>query len=566
MLASALATDARGSRSAVLRRFSGPTRRPAFWIALWTLAVAVELVVLTAVLTADPPVDGPRAVFRLVGGAFVACGLIAWRRRPDSYSGPLMVATGFGLLIEPLAAAVDTPVIRFLGDLFEDAWGIAAIALLLSFLNGGRIEGTTERVLIGAVVLQTVAEFLRHLFLERDGNLLLVHADAAIADAFVALFLFLTFFTCIGTAIVIGVRWKRASAPRRRAMLPSVAGISCLLLFAGTNGASSVPLAWLAVCSLLVVPLAFLAGLLRSRLARGGLSDLFGELRTLRGAELQARLAKLTGDPSLVVAYQRPDGDYADSDGAPVALGAGRSVAPLSGAALVYDEALDEDPALIEAVAAAATIALEQEQLQGSRQRWIAAGDSERRRLERDLHDGAQQRLVVVAMQLQLIGADIRRDPASAEALVTSASDELARSLEELRELARGIHPAVLEHGLASALTSLSARSAVPTAVSCAPLGEVPRPVELALYFVTCEALANVAKYAQATAASIRVWRTGAGVAIEIADDGIGGARATGGSGLSGLEERVEALAGRLLVTSPAGAGTVVSAELPCAS
>jgi signal transduction histidine kinase len=569
MLASALATDARGSRSdAVLRRFSGPTRRPAFWIALWSIAAGVELLALASIVFADEPVPGYRGFFRLVGGVFVACGLVGWRRRPDSYSGPLMVAMGVGLLVEPVFALFESPTIGLLGDLFEDSWGVAAIALLLSFLNGGRIEGTAERVLLAAVVLETVAEFFRHLFLERDGNFLLVYADAAIADAFVAVFVLLTLFTCIGTAVVIGVRWKRASAPRRRAMLPSVAGISCLLLFAAANGASSVPLAWLAVCSLLVIPLAFLAGLLRSRLARGGLSDLLGELRTLRGTELQARLAKATGDPSFVVAYRQPDGAYADTAGAPVALSPrkGRSVASLDGAALVYDEALDEDPALIEAVAAAATIALEQEQLQSSRQRLIAAGDSERRRLERDLHDGAQQRLVVVAMQLQLIGADIRRDPAAAEALVTSASGELARSLEELRDLARGIHPAVLEHGLASALTSLSARSAVPTAVSCDPLGQVPRPVELALYFVACEALANIAKYAQATAASIRLWRTGTGVAIEIADDGVGGARATSGSGLRGLEDRVEALAGHLLVTSPVGAGTVVSAELPCAS
>jgi signal transduction histidine kinase len=566
MLASALATDARGSRSdAVLRRFSGPTRRPAFWIALWSIAVAVEALALASIVFADEPVPGYRGFFRLVGGVFVACGLIGWHRRPDSYSGPLMVAMGVGLLVEPVFALFESPTIRLFGDLLEDAWGIAAVALLLSFLNGGRIAGTAERVLLGAVVLETVAEFLRHLFLERDGNFLLIHADAAIADAFVALFALLTLFTCLGTAIVIGLRWKRASPPRRRAMLPSVAGISCLLFFAAANSASSVALAWLAACSLLVIPAAFLTGLLRSRLARGGLSDLLGELRTLRGAELQARLAKVTGDPSLDVAYRQTDGAYTDSEGAPVGL-EGRSVVRLGDAALVYDEALDEDPALIEAVAAATTIALEQEQLQTSRQRLIAAGDSERRRLERDLHDGAQQRLVVVAMQLRLIGDDIRRDPAAAEALVTSASGELARSLEELRDLARGIHPAVLEHGLASALTSLSARSAVPTAISCEPLGEVPRPVELALYFVACEALANVAKYAHATAASIRLWGTRRGVAIEIADDGVGGARATGGSGLSGLEDRVEALAGRLLVTSPVGAGTVVSAELPCGS
>ncbi len=124
----------------------------------------------------------------------------------------------------------------------------------------------------------------------------------------------------------------------------------------------------------------------------------------------------------------------------------------------------------------------------------------------------------------------------------------------------------MLDHGIASALTSLAARSAVPTAVSCDPLGQVPRPVELALYFVACEALANVGKYAGATAASIRVTRTGDAIAIEIADDGVGGAQAGGGSGLSGLRDRVEALAGHLRVTSPAGAGTVVTAEVPCAS
>src|SRR4051812_21294627 len=152
MLASALATDARGSRSdAVLRRFSGPTRRPAFWIASWSIAAAAELLALASIVFADEPVPGYRGFFRLVGGVFVACGLIGWRRRPDSHSGPLMVAMGFGLLVEPVFALFESPTLRLFGDLLEDAWGIAAIALLLSFLNGGRIQGTAERVLIGAV-------------------------------------------------------------------------------------------------------------------------------------------------------------------------------------------------------------------------------------------------------------------------------------------------------------------------------------------------------------------------------------------------------------------------------
>jgi signal transduction histidine kinase len=261
------------------------------------------------------------------------------------------------------------------------------------------------------------------------------------------------------------------------------------------------------------------------------------------------------------------------------AAGDGRSVAPLERdgrqfAALVYDASLDDDPELIEAVCAAAAIALENErlqaesqaqlaELQASRERIVAAGDAERQRLERNLHDGAQQRLVALALQLRLIQAHIRRDPSSAEALVTTASDELAESLKELRELARGIHPAVLGSGIFVALESLATRSTVPTVVACDVTERLPEQLELAAYFVACEALANVAKYAHASAASVSLTRTDHGVAIEIADDGVGGADPTAGTGLRGLVDRVEALGGHLLVTSPAGAGTVVTADLP---
>src|SRR5262245_19162325 len=189
MQASGLLVEAHGDD--VLRRFARPLRRPAFWAALWAAAVAAELVALGSIVFADEPVPGYRALFRLSGGAFVACGLIGWRRRPDSHTGPLMVATGFGLLVEPVFATFDSPTVRFFGDLFEDSWGIAVIALLLSFLNGGRLDGRAERLLVGAMVLQTAAELLRHLFLEREGNLLLVHPHAGAADAFSAVFLLL---------------------------------------------------------------------------------------------------------------------------------------------------------------------------------------------------------------------------------------------------------------------------------------------------------------------------------------------------------------------------------------
>jgi signal transduction histidine kinase len=145
-------------------------------------------------------------------------------------------------------------------------------------------------------------------------------------------------------------------------------------------------------------------------------------------------------------------------------------------------------------------------------------------------------------------------------------SDQLALSLSELRELARGLHPAVLEHGLAAALDSLAARATVATTVSYEPCDRLPEPVELAAYFVASEALANVAKYAQATSVRMRVWRDGGVAGIEVADDGIGGAHDAAGSGLRGLADRVEALQGSLRIVSPAGEGTTVTAELPCAS
>ena len=325
---------------------------------------------------------------------------------------------------------------------------------------------------------------------------------------------------------------------------------------------------------------------LRSRLVRAGLAELFRDLRTMRGGALQDALARTLGDPALVVAHRLPDDDgYIDGNGDRVLLpatGGDRAFATVERdgreiAALIYDAALDDDPELVEAVCAATTIVLENEhlhtesqahlaELQASRQRLVAAGDAERRRLERNLHDGAQQRLVALALQLRLMQTGIRRDPSSADALISSASEQLAQSLAELRELARGLHPAVLAHGLDSALESLAGRSTVPTAVFCDVSERLSEQAELALYFVACEALANVAKYAEATTASVRLSGAPTGVVIEIADDGVGGADQTAGTGLRGLADRVEALGGSLLVTSPAGAGTVVTAEIPVAS
>jgi signal transduction histidine kinase len=202
--------------------------------------------------------------------------------------------------------------------------------------------------------------------------------------------------------------------------------------------------------------------------------------------------------------------------------------------------------------------------LQESRARIVAAADDARRRIERDLHDGAQQRLVGLALSLQLVARSA--EPATAMAL-RAAIEDLHTALAELRELARGLHPAVLsERGVPAALQSLAARSPVPVVLDADLDGRLPAAHEAALYFVAAEALTNVAKYAKASAVEVTLRGDDRWVEIAVADDGVGGARAEDGSGLRGLADRVEALGGRLTVVSTPGQGTTVRARLPVAT
>jgi PAS domain S-box-containing protein len=204
------------------------------------------------------------------------------------------------------------------------------------------------------------------------------------------------------------------------------------------------------------------------------------------------------------------------------------------------------------------------EELAASRARIVTAGDVERRRLERNLHDGAQQRLVALSLSLRLALAKLDSDPAAARATLAAAADELARALEELRELARGLHPAVLsDRGLRAAVEMLAGRTPVPVEIVDIPDHRLGESVEAAAYYLIAEALTNVARYAHATRVRVRVAAGGGSVVVEVSDDGVGGADPAAGSGLRGLADRVEALCGTLEVTSPAGAGTTLRAEIP---
>jgi signal transduction histidine kinase len=206
------------------------------------------------------------------------------------------------------------------------------------------------------------------------------------------------------------------------------------------------------------------------------------------------------------------------------------------------------------------------EALQASRDRAVDSAEAERRRIERDLHDGAQQRLVALAMDLGMARAKLETDPAAATALVGEAHEEAKRALAELRDLARGIHPAVLaDRGLDAAISALAARSPVPVGVDVTA-GRLPGPVESTAYFVVAEALTNAAKHAVASEIGVRITRHRDLLIVEVIDDGIGGADPTEGTGLRGLADRVAAVDGHLTITSPAGGPTVVRAELPCGS
>jgi PAS domain S-box-containing protein len=259
---------------------------------------------------------------------------------------------------------------------------------------------------------------------------------------------------------------------------------------------------------------------------------------------------------------QRKDGTLVDVSiaSAPVRDGSGRVI----GNMVAYTDITERKLQEAEVRRLNAELHDRLEELAASRARIVTAGDTERRRLERNLHDGAQQRLVSLALAVQHALAKLDSDPAAARSVLADAGDELALALDELRELARGLHPAVLsDRGLGAAVEMLASRTPVRVEIADIPAQRLPEPVEAAAYYVIAEALTNVARYAQASSVTVRVAAGDTRVDVEVSDDGVGGADAATGSGLRGLADRVEALGGSLEVVSPVGAGTSLRAEIP---
>ena len=419
-------------------------------LVLWPLGIAAEFAALFYLFRGDAVVTAVAVVNRSVGGSFIACGLVAWQRRPDSRTGPLMTLTGFVFLSEALLSEVDSHVAYTLGQWSANWWIPPFAALVLGFPTG-RLSSRVDRAVVGAFIFGTVVGQLVWMFFlpfpTGKENAFLISADPDLAntiDRFES-----GFNGTVGLALaILGIsRWLRAAPPLRRLLLPTLAGaVTALVLviqtyYALLTGEFIRASQEVTAVLLVSVPIAFLVGVLHQQLARAGMADLVVALhRAPNPRGLEAALARALGDPSLVVAYWLPRFDaYVDAGGTPVTLpeaGSGRAATFVDNegrhiAALVHDASLVHQPDLLE---------------------------------------------------------------------------------------------------------------------------------------VVCAALANVAKYAEATSVTMRVWRSGPVASIEVADDGVGGAHDAGGSGLRGLADRVEALQGSLRVVSPPGAGTVVTAELPCGS
>jgi signal transduction histidine kinase len=540
---------------------------------------------LSAVILADTPGSFSLPdLLRLLGAwSFIGSGLVVYRRRPANRTGPLMVLVGLTFLLTGLAGT-EQPTLRTAVALVQPIHLAVFTHVLLAFPTGHLDSRVARWVVVGLYLVLGIV-YHAPLLLGDDG-IRASFSDAVSAGGAAGLFL-------VASAL-LAERWRAGSrAWRRSVALVLWPGALTLAALAAFNASQVVPFSagpapmWIFRIAFVAMPFAFLAALLRSHLARASVAELVVALDESRpSGALRDALARTLGDPSLAVAYWLPDaGRYVNIEGQPVEppdADGGRAVTIVERegrrvAAIIHDETLSDEPELIRAAGAAAALALDNERLQAelrarldelsaSRARIVRAADLERRRIERNLHDGTQQRLTSIAMALGLAESQLRSDPEAASRNLRQAKTALAAALAELRELSQGIHPGILtERGIGPALEDLAYCSPLPVTVSCKLAGRPPEPVEAAAYYVVAEALANIAKHAHASSASISLTGESGRLVVGVRDDGIGGVDPDRGTGLRGLADRVQALGGSLTVESPRGRGTEVRVVLPCA-
>jgi signal transduction histidine kinase len=582
--------------------------RRGFLVGIWLAGVALcATLTIGAIRGGWPPTE--KAVISYAAALVaITIGLVVWRRRPDTRTGILLTAYAFaGIAADLWFVFPESALAVTIGFAMALAGAPILVHTMLSYPTG-RLTDRLERGFVVVAYAFAVVYVLPHLlfydprapfdpdvwdrpFYARPLTHVAWYDVSGVENVLDGMLLVLA---VVLLALLVR-KLVRATPAERGIVLPLVVAslfvvtqfvVQLALYGEQVNSWISSSWFWIVTVAGLAVPLSLAAGLLWGRTARSAVADLVVELERTPPGSVRDALARTLGDPSLELLLWLPDrGSYVDGRGTPHDLPAGtarRAVSILGPdeapvAALVHDPALLERPALLEAAGAATRLALENERLhaelrlqleevRASRARIITAGDEERRRLERDLHDGAQQRLLGIGLALSLARSQLGPEANGAADLLAEADAELRATLDELRELARGIHPALLtEQGLGAALETLAERSPVPVSFAELPQERLPAPAEAAAYFLVSEALVNVTKHAHASRVRVSAVRRDGRVLVDVDDDGVGGADPGLGSGLRGLVDRLSALDGVLEVESAPGQGTHLHAEIPCA-
>ncbi|MGH3703599.1 MAG: histidine kinase [Agromyces sp.] len=541
------------------------------------------------------PVDASAWVvllFPLVALVWFVAGTVAWRRRPGSRIGLIIWIGGIATLVAGLINT-DAPLAAVMGAIFASVIIAVTVHLLLAFPSG-RLPDTRSRVIVVAAYLTaTVLQMPTAVFaagiLEPFG----VPMDAGLAGTGAAVQRIAAFALSVATAFVLVDRLRRVSPARRRVLVPLYGyGVGSVLLIPTVALAlGPLPLTVVAAVQLALVAgiaVAFAVGVMVGGFERTAEAE---ELAAWLGAEepgrapLRAAIARALGDPSVDVVYWLPVRDgFVDDRGVTVDLPSrdGRDAVVIESAglpvgAIIYDASLLPEPGRVKAVGRVAAIAITRERLttelrtsqtalRHSRVRLVEAADRERLRIAKDLHDGLQVQLVLLALEAGRIEAGA--DDAAARLEAAELRKGIEAAADALRRLVHDVMPAALvERGLVLAAEDLVDRMPIPTRLETSGLDSpLEAMVTNVAYFIVAEGLANTAKHARAATASVRLVRRADVLTIEVADDGIGGATDRHDRGLAGLGDRIDAIGGRMSLASPPGGGTLLTAELPCAS
>lgn len=544
------------------------------------------------------------ALFTITGWVYVAAGLEAWRRRPSNRLGAIMMAGGVAWLVAGLANTGSRVLVAV--GLILATVPLAVVVHLLHAFPSGRVRGRPSRItVVAGYAVSVVLQAPLYLFATAPApyDVLVLAERPDLVELGVWIQSSAGAGVVLATVVLLVHRLRAADSGQRRVLGPLYAYGIVAVLFVPVSANVVAPLLGLdpvaiAVGQLTVlaaVPVAFALGVLRGGFARTGeVEELGAWLGAERGARpaLAEALAETLGDPSLELAFWTSGNGtaagpgYVDASGRPVTLpqsGSARGAVEIDlgrrrVGAIAYDAGLIAEPELVRRAGRVVALALDRdrltaellasrEALQHSRARIVAAGDRERRRIARDLHDGVQARLVLLGIEAARFAADVDVAPALRGRALDLQSG-LTAAATELRGLVHGVLPAVLiERGLYAATEDLVDRLPIPTDLDLRGAdGALPAACESTAYFVVAEALTNAVKHSRARELSVRLTRGDDQLSIEVRDDGVGGATEGDGTGLRGLADRLDALGGRLRVESPVGRGTRLVAELPCAS